>query len=158
MITLETVGHDPSPCYPLFTEPDFYFCTLIPDLLSDRELQDLIDPQALLCRRDGIPAGLIVLPLPDDGYRTHYGLQARFSRDCPLEDAVTAVQEALRALITFRPVHRISHEVCEVDQRGIELAEAIGLQLEGTLPGALTVAGGHHGIRYYSKLFEETDA
>ena len=157
MIILEAVGDDPSTTYSLFTEPDFYYRTLIPDLLSDNEIRALVGARTLLCRRDGVPAGLIGLPAPDSDYPAHFLLQARFARSCPLPEAVAAVEDALRALTTFRPVHRISHEVCDGDRRGIELAEAVGLELEGTVPGVLALAGGRHGIRYYAKVFEEPD-
>lgn len=157
MITFEAVGEDLPAVCELFTEPDFYFRTVIPDLLSESEIRALVAADALLCRCGGVPAGLVWLTVPDPGYPTHFALITRFAADCPLPRAVAAVREALSALTSYRPVRRISHEVCAVDRRGIELAEALGLELEGTVPGLLAVAGGHHGIHYYGKLFGDRD-
>nr|WP_042193680.1 hypothetical protein [Kibdelosporangium sp. MJ126-NF4]CEL20844.1 hypothetical protein [Kibdelosporangium sp. MJ126-NF4]CTQ98351.1 hypothetical protein [Kibdelosporangium sp. MJ126-NF4] len=160
MITLKPVGPDPSAAYTLFTEPDFYFRTYIPDLLSDRELRALVTEDALLCRQDGVAVGLIWLTTLVDatGYSAHYGLHARFSRQCAVPVAAGAVTDAVRSLAAYRPVRRVTHEVCAADPRGVELAEALGLDLEGSIPGLVALDGDRHAVHYYATLFGESGA
>ncbi|SDW50297.1 hypothetical protein SAMN05421504_101763 [Amycolatopsis xylanica] len=156
MITLKAVGADPSRAHALFTEPDFYFRTHIPDLLSDKEVRALVTEDALLCEQDGVVVGLIWLAaLVEAGYPAHYALHARFTRRCAVADAAGAITEAVRALRACRPVRRVTHEVCEADRRGVELAEELGFALEGSIPGMVTLVDGRRAVRFYAKLFEE---
>jgi hypothetical protein len=139
----------------LFTAPDFYFRTHIPDLLSADEVDALVPAEALLCSQAQHPIGLVWLELLPAGYPSHYFLHARFSHRASGATAAAAVEQAVRTLAAKRPMYRISHEVCEVDDRGLALAEAIGFELEGSVPDLVALGGERYALRYYAKLRRE---
>ncbi|MDT8912947.1 hypothetical protein [Amycolatopsis sp. PS_44_ISF1] len=139
----------------LFTEPDFFFRSTIPDLLCAAELHALVPGDALLCRRGARPAGLIWFEPVAAGYPAHFQLHVRFSRACGTEVAAEATRRALRELAAGRPLHRISHEVGAADRCGVDLAGALGLDLEGAVPDLVAAGGGRGPRNYYAKLYRE---
>ncbi|WP_232666636.1 GNAT family N-acetyltransferase [Pseudonocardia sp. TRM90224] len=153
MISTAFIGSDPTAAVELFEEPDFYFRTPVPDLLSEPEIRALLAPDAVLCRSGGRPVGLIWLPLAQDhGYAGHRVLHARFARRVPADAAAGTVGSVLCTLAGRRPVHRVTHTVYGGDRRGVALAEAAGFELEGALPVLVAVGGAWHDLRLYAKV------
>lgn len=139
----------------LFSEPDFYFRTRIPDLLCSAEVEALVPKDTLLWRDGPAAAGLVWVEEPGAGYPGHVLLYARFA--AAVDDATAAgqVEDVLRAFAETRPLHRVTYLVCAGDGRGVRLAEALGLDLEGAVPEAVALGDQRYALNYYGRLYQD---
>jgi hypothetical protein len=140
----------------LFTEPDFFYRTALPDTRPQWEILELLDDDTRLLFADGTLIGLYAAELRGPEHACHLQLNLRLRASAPDAWWPAAYHEIVRALRWSGEIIRLATEVGEFDERGLRAARAIGLTEEGTL-GNLCVRGGRrYGYVFFAQIWEPT--
>lgn len=138
----------------LFTEPDFFYRTALPDTRPQWEVLELLGADTRLLFADGVLTGLYAVEQTGAEHACHVQLHLRLRASAPDAWWPAAYRQIVRALHWGGEVVRVAMQVGEFDPRGLRAARAIGLTDEGTL-GNVTVRGGRrHGYVFFSQIRE----
>jgi hypothetical protein len=138
----------------LFTEPDFYYRTDQPATRPEWEIWDLLGDDTRLLLADGRLAGLFAVEAAGPPHVCHYLLHLRLRAAAPLAWWASAGAEVIRAARWRREVIRLAIRFPEFDSRGLAAAQAIGLTVEGTLPGVTVHDGQRQGRVFFARTWE----
>lgn len=146
-------GSDRESVLSLFTEPEFYFRTAVPDTRPEWEVMALVGDDSRLLLGDGEPVGLAALETVGSDHACHYELHLRLRATAPDSWWQSAYHEIVRSHRWRHEVGRITMRVNEFDNRGLAIARAVGMTEEGTLASVVFHDGRRYGTVYFSHVW-----
>jgi hypothetical protein len=137
----------------LFTEPDFYYRTEVPDTRPEWEILALLGDDTRLLFADGGLAGLYAVENEGAAHGGHFRVHLRLRAAAPLSWWCSAYREVVAALRWHREVVRLATRFHEFDGRGLQVANALGLATDGTLADIVVHDGQRHGEVFFAQIW-----
>jgi hypothetical protein len=145
--------HDRDEVLGLFEEPDFYDRTEVPDSRPEWEILALLDDDTRVLLADGRLTGLYAVENESMAHGGHVRLQLRLRAAAPLSWWCSAYHELVAALRWHREVVRLAMRFLEFDDRGLQVANTVGLTTDGTLADIVAHDGQRHGEVFFAQIW-----
>lgn len=146
--------HDRDEVLDLFAEPDFYYRTDVPDARPEWEILALLGDDTRVLLADGRLAGLYAVEEDGLPHGCHFRVHLRLRAAATLSWWCSAYQEVVAALRWHREVVRLATRFYEFDDRGLRVADALGLATDGTLADVVVHDGRRHGEVFFAQIWK----